>query len=92
MPITSVAQFEAILSRVLSQIDKELIERPSSPPLKEARRTLERANTVARQPAKLKALKAALLQTGEILRSEIPHDNELAEMTWDIIDYLEYQL
>lgn len=92
MPITSAPQFEAILSRIMSKIDKELIERPACEPLKEAKRVLDKVNSFSRDAAKLKAHKDALMNAGEQLRSQIPRDPELEEQTWDLIDYIDYQL
>lgn len=92
MPITSAPQFEAVLSRIMSKVDKELVERPACEPLKEARRTLDRVNSVSRDGAKLKALKEALTNAGDQLRSSIPRDQELEEQTWDLVDYIDYQL
>lgn len=92
MAIQSISEFEAILSRIMMKIDKELVVRTSAPKLEEARRTVERANHLARDAAKLKAFKNELLSAGDTLREEIPRDQELGEMTWDLIDYIDYRL
>jgi hypothetical protein len=92
MAITTASEFEAILSRILMKIDKELVERRSAPRLEEARRTIDKAQAIARDATKLRAYKALLLTAGETVREEIPRDHELGEMTWDLIDYIDYQL
>jgi hypothetical protein len=92
MPITTATEFEAILSRILLKIDKELVERRSAPRLEDARRTIDKAQPIARKPDELRRYKAQLTTAGEVLREEIPRDHELGEMTWDLIDYIDYHL
>jgi hypothetical protein len=92
MPITSASEFEAVLTRVLMKIDRELVERRGATRLEEARRIIDKAQAIARDTAKLKAYQAQLLSAGEVLREEMGRDQELGEQTWDLVDYIEYHL
>jgi hypothetical protein len=92
MAITSASEFEAVLTRVLLKIDRELVERRGATRLEEARRIIDKAQAIARDAAKLKAYQAQLLSAGEVLREELGRDQELGEQTWDLVDYIEYHL
>jgi hypothetical protein len=92
MAITSASEFEAVLTRILLKIDRELVERRGATRLEEARRIIDKAQAIARDAAKLKAYQAQLLSAGEVLREELGRDQELGEQTWDLVDYIEYHL
>ena len=92
MAITSASEFEAVLTRVLMKIDRELVERRGATRLEEARRIIDKAQAIARDAAKLRAYQAQLLSAGEVLREELGRDQELGEQTWDLVDYIEYHL
>lgn len=91
MTISSVSEFEAILVRVRMRIEKELVQRPSAHALEAARRIVEHAEPIARDAAKLKAYREQLLAAGQTLREEID-DPALADLTWDLIDFIDYRL
>lgn len=91
MAITSVSEFEAIVTRVRLRIEKELVVRPNHSTLEAARRVFERAGTLARTPDKLKAFRDELDAAGETLRAEITPDEQLADLTWDVIDFIDYR-
>ena len=92
MAITSASEFEAVLTRVLLKIDRELVERRGATRLEDARRIIDKAQAIARDTAKLKAYQPQLLSAGEVLREELGRDQELGEQTWDLVDYIEYHL
>lgn len=92
MPVTSVSEFEAIASRVLIRIDKFLYERGEVAKVKDARRDLEHIQGTARDPAKLKSLREKLSNLSETIRVEIPRDEEMRDMLWDLLDYIDYQI
>lgn len=90
MPVTSANEFEAVMSRVLLRIDKVLYERGDPPKLKDARRTLDRVNDMARDSAKLKAARGELVEASDVVQAEIASDEELRNMLWDLVDYVDY--
>lgn len=92
MPVTSVSEFEAIASRILIRIDKFRYEHAEIPKLEDARRELSTIQEQARDTAKLKAQREKLNQIGETLRVEIPRDEEIRNMVWDLLDYIDYQI
>lgn len=92
MPIMSVSEFEAILTRVRSKIDKELVLRPHTPALENAQRVLVRAQTVARDNQKLKAFREELAGAGDLIREQLSNDGDVFDMTWDLIDFIDYRV
>lgn len=92
MPVTSVSEFEAVASRVRIRIDKFLYERGEIAKVKDARRDLEAIERIARDAEKLKSSREKLSALAETLRVEIPQDEEMREMLWDLLDYIDYQI
>lgn len=90
MPVTTANEFEAVMSRVLLRIDKVLYARGDPPKLKDARRTLDRVNEMARDSAKLKAARTELSEACDVVQTEIASDEELRNMLWDLVDYVDY--
>jgi hypothetical protein len=89
--LQSTFELEAVLSRVLTKIDQIIAERGTWPVLEEARRSLDLARAVTRQPAKLKALRDKLRSASETVGTEVPLDSALHEDIWDIEDYIDYR-
>jgi hypothetical protein len=92
LPVTTVSEFEAIASRIRIRIDKFLYERGEVTKVKDARRDLEHIERLARDSAKLKTQREKLNALAETIRIEIPHDEEVREMLWDLLDYIDYQI
>ena len=92
MTIKSASEFEATVGRIILKVERELVQRPSAEVLKDVRRKLEKAQSVARNADTLKTHKDALASAGEVLREQLGSDQELLDMTWDILDYIDYQL
>jgi len=90
VPVTSANEFEAVMSRILLRIDKVLYARGDPPKLKDARRTLERLNGLARDSDKLKAAREELVQASETVQTEVASDEEMRNMLWDLVDYVDY--
>jgi hypothetical protein len=90
MSIQSASEFEAVINHVSMRIDRELSERGSVPVLETAHRDLQRIFHVARQPAKLKALRSLVDQVTEVITGQIPNDNTLTEQLWDLADFVDY--
>lgn len=90
MPVTTANEFEAVMSRILLRIDKVLYARGDPPKLKDARRTLDRVNDMARDSAKLKAARPDLVEASDVVQTEIASDEELRNMLWDLVDYVDY--
>ena len=91
MPVTTVSEFEAVASRVRIRIDKFLYEREVTK-VKDARRDLEFIEGIARDATKLKAQREKLNALSETIRVEMPNDEEVREMLWDLLDYIDYQI
>lgn len=90
MPVTTANEFEAVMSRVLLRVDKVLYARGDPPKLKDARRILDRVNDTARDSVKLKEARAELVEASEIVQADIANDEELRNMLWDLVDYVDY--
>ena len=91
MAIQSVSEFEAVLNNVRSRIEREFSQRGSVAVLETVIRDLERIFVVARQSAKVKALRATLEHVTDTLTVEIPNDNVLLEQLWDLADFIDYR-
>jgi hypothetical protein len=91
MAIQSVSEFEAVLTHVISRIEKAVGERGSVPVLETAHRDLQHIFQAARKPGKLKPLRGLLEQVTDVLTAEIPNDNVLLEQLWDLGDYIDYR-
>lgn len=91
MPIQSASEFEAVVNNVLRRIDRAVSERGNVPALETAGRELKRIFQVARQPAKLKALRKELDEVTETMTEQIPDDQGMLEQLWDLADYVDYR-
>jgi hypothetical protein len=91
MSIQSASEFEAVINHVSMRIERELSERGSVPVLETAVRDLKRIFQVARQPAKLKALRNLLEQVTDVITGQIPNDQILLEQLWDLADFVDYR-
>jgi hypothetical protein len=89
--IQSAFELEAVLTRVVIKIDKQIAERGSWPILEEARRTLDQVRAVTRQTPKLKALRDKLRSASEAIGAQVPLDGALHEDVWDIEDFIDYR-
>lgn len=90
VPVTSANEFEAVMSRVLLRIDKVLYARGDPPRLKDARRTLDRINGFARDTPRLKEARPDLVAASEVVQADIADDEELRNMLWDLVDFIDY--
>jgi hypothetical protein len=91
MSIQSASEFEAVINNVSMRIERAISERGAIPVLESADRDLKRIFAVARQPAKLKALRSLLEQTIDVITEQIPDDNTLREQLWDLSDFVDYR-
>ena len=91
MAIQSASEFEAVLNNVRSRIERELSQRGSVAVLETVIRELARILAVARQSAKLKALRSTLERVTDTLSVEIPNDKGLLEQLWDFADFIDYR-
>ena len=91
MAIQSAIELEAVLTRVVIQIDKRIAERGHWPALEAARRTLEQVRAVTRQGAKLKALRENLRTASETIITEVPDNSALHDDCWDMEDFVDYR-
>lgn len=91
MAIQSSIELEAVLTRVVIQIDKLIAERGQWPALEEQRRTLEQVRAVTRQGPKLKALREKLRVASETITTEVPNNSPLHDDCWDMEDYVDYR-
>jgi hypothetical protein len=91
MAIQSASEFEAVINNVLMRAQRVLSERGSVPAVEGSIRELQRLFDVARQPAKLKALRGTLDTVTEQLTGEIPDDNGMCEKLWDLADFIDYR-
>ena len=91
MAIQSASEFEAIISRLLSRVEKALVERGSVPILETVIRDLKDVQGAARVGSKLKSLRGVLGKATDILCEQIPDDNEMRELLWDLDDYIVYR-
>jgi len=91
MAIQSASEFEAVLSHVRTKIERALSERGSVPILETAIRDIQHIFAAARQPGKLKPLRATMEKVTDVLTVEIPNDNVLLEQLWDLGDYIDYR-
>jgi hypothetical protein len=89
--IQSAIELEAVLTRVVIQVDKKIAERGQWPALEEARRTLEQVRAVTRQGPKLKALREKLRVASETIITEVPENGALHDDCWDMEDYVDYR-
>ncbi len=89
--IQSSIELEAVLTRVVIQIDKLIAERGQWPALEEQRRTLEQVRAVTRQGPKLKALREKLRVASETITTEVPNNSPLHDDCWDMEDYVDYR-
>ena len=90
MSIQSASEFEAVINHVSMRIERVLSERGSVPALETGARDLHRIFQVARQPAKLKALRSVLEQVTDAITEQVPNDNTLLEQLWDLGDFVDY--
>ena len=91
MAILSVSEFEAVINQVAMRLEKILSARGSVPPVETAIRDLRRIFAAARQPGKLKPLRAVVDQVTELVGREIPDDTAVLEQLWDLADYVDYR-
>jgi hypothetical protein len=91
MSIQSASEFEAVINHVSMRIDRALSERGAVPALEEAARDLHRVLQVARQPAKLKALRSVIDKVTDVITENIPNDNVVLEQMWDLGDFVDYR-
>jgi hypothetical protein len=91
MSIQSASEFEAVINHVTMRIERALSERGSVPALESAARDLQSIFQVARQSAKLKALRSRLEKVTDVITEQIPDDNVLLEQLWDLGDYVDYR-
>lgn len=91
MAIQSAIELEAVLTRVVIKIDKQIQERGQAPALEEARRQLEQVQKVTRQSAKLKAMRETLRKASETIVSEVANDSPLHDDCWDMEDFVDYR-
>ena len=91
MSIQSVSEFEAVIGHVTRRIDRVTSERGTVPALEEAARDLQRVLQVARQPAKLKALRSVIDKVTDVITEHIAGDNVVMEQCWDLGDYIDYR-
>lgn len=91
MAIQTSIELEAVVSRVIIHLDKQIAERGNWPALEEARRTFEQVRAVTRQGPKLKALREKLRGSSEVVLGELPLAGALHEDVWDIEDYVDYR-
>ena len=91
MAIQSASELEAVVARAIIKLDKHIAERGAWPVLEDQRRVFEQIKKVAREGAKLKAMRDKLRGASESVGSEVPTDNSLLEDLWDIEDYVDYR-
>lgn len=91
MAIQNTLELEAVLTRVILKLDKQIQERGTWPVLEDARRTLDQLRAVTRQGPKLKALREKLRGAAETITAEVPSDGALHEDVWDVEDYIDYR-
>lgn len=91
MAIQSASELEAVVARAIIKLEKHIAERGTWPVLEDQRRVFEQIKKLARDGAKLKALREKLRAASESVGSEVPTDNSLLEDLWDIEDYVDYR-
>jgi len=91
MAILSISEFEAVLGHVMIRVDKALVERGQVDALETALRDLKQVVAAARQPGKLKPMRALLDKVTDSLGKEIPDDTAMLERLWDLADYIDYR-
>ncbi len=91
MAIQNTLELEAVLTRVIIKLDKQIAERGTWPVLEEARRTVTQVRAVTRQAAKLKALREKLRGAAETIITEVGADGALHEDVWDVEDFIDYR-
>jgi hypothetical protein len=89
--IQSEIELEAVVTRVVIKLDKNIAERGSWPVLEEQRRVMDQVRAVCRKGPKLKALRDKLKTASETISTQIPLDSALHEDMWDIEDYVDYR-
>ena len=91
MALQSTIELEAVLTRMILKIDKNIAERGSWPVLEEARRTIEQVRAATKSGPKLKALRDKLRTAAETITTEVAADGALHEDVWDVEDYIDYR-
>ncbi len=87
----NVSEFEAVLGQVLAKLDKFLHETGSNEALEEGRRTIGQVASCSRDGAKLKAARAKLDKTTDLVCAELSKDAALRDELWDCLDYIDYR-
>ena len=90
MPIANVSEFEAVIGQCVVKIDKAMYALGETPQLKEAKRDLVKLEEIARDAAKVKAMRPRVQQMAESLRSELSRDEALHNDMWDVLDFIDY--
>lgn len=92
MAIQNTLELEAVLTRVLLKLDKQIAERGTWPVLEEARRTVDQLRASTRKAPRLKEMRDKLRSAAETITTEVPADGALHEDIWDIEDYVDYRV
>lgn len=90
MPLQSASEFEAVLGQVVIKIDKHMYQYGEDPGLKDAKRSIEKIIDVARDEARLKALREELDALSEVVRTKLSKDEEIRNDLWDALDFIDY--
>jgi hypothetical protein len=90
VPIANVSEFEAVIGQALIKIEKAMYQTGETPQLRESRRDLGKLEEVARDPAKVKAMRARVVEIAETLRVQMSRDEDLHNDMWDVLDFIDY--
>ncbi|MEZ4299938.1 MAG: hypothetical protein R3B70_33630 [Polyangiaceae bacterium] len=92
MAIQNTLELEAVLTRVLTKLDRQIAERGTWPLLEDARRTMEQVRGASRNGAKLKEMREKLRSASETIISEVGADGALHDDVWDVEDFVDYHV
>ncbi len=92
VPISSVSEFEAVISQAVISIEKEIVHKGENPRLKDAKRDLEKLEGIARDTPAAKAFRERLAEIGETLRTEMGRADALHNDMWDLLDFIDYRM
>ncbi len=90
MPIANVSEFEAVIGQAVVKIEKAMYSIGETPQLKEAKRDLEKLESIARNNEQVKAMRPRVAEVADTLRSQLKRDEELHNDLWDVLDFIDY--
>jgi hypothetical protein len=89
--ILSASEFEAVVNHVVIRLEKVIQERGTDDKLTVARDEIAKVGGVAREGAKLKALRKKLEEACGTVELSVTNDEKLLNDLWDLQDYVDYR-